>query len=62
MKTKRGRPPLDASEAKGLVYQLRLTEAEREQFENAATKAGLKLSAWMRERLTKAATRESKRD
>lgn len=52
-----GRPPLDPGEAKNQVYQLRMTSAEREQWETAAKRAGKSLSAWIRERLNRAAKR-----
>lgn len=41
---------------------LRATAAELAQYERAAERAGQTLSAWIKERLTKAAKRESKRD
>lgn len=40
---------------------LRTEEADRADFERAATLAGMKLSDWMRERLRAAAKRELKR-
>ena len=52
-----GRPPKPAGEAKDQVYQLRLTEAEREQWEAAAKRVGQPLSTWIRERLNRAAKR-----
>jgi len=62
MAKKMGRPPLAADEAKGEYVQIRLTAAERLEYEQAAQRAEQSLSAWMRERLSKAAKRESKRD
>ena len=41
---------------------LRATAAELAAYERAAERAGQTLSAWIKERLTKAAKRESKRD
>jgi hypothetical protein len=38
--------------------RLRVTEREKEGFEQAAQLSGLSLSAWARERLRKAAVRE----
>ncbi len=38
--------------------RFRLTEAERDELRNAASLAGISLSAWIRERLFKAARRE----
>ena len=55
-----GRPPLKPGEAKSAVFQIRLTDAERASYEQAAQRAGVSLAAWMRERLNKAAKRESK--
>ncbi len=52
-----GRPPLDPADAKSQVYQLRMTAAEREAWEAAAKRAGKTLSAWIRERLNRAAKR-----
>jgi len=46
----------------GRLLQIRLTDAERAEWERAAVRAQLKLSAWIRDRLSKAAKRESKRD
>jgi len=57
MEKRMGRPPKPPGEAKSQVYQLRLTEAEREQWEAAATRAGQPLSTWIRERLNRAANR-----
>jgi hypothetical protein len=59
-KPRMGRPPKAPGEAKGLVYQLRLTEAEREDYERAAEQAGMPLAAWMRSCLTRAAKRTPK--
>ena len=39
-----------------------LTDAERDTYGRAAGKAKLSLSAWIRDRLSKAAKRESRRD
>ena len=52
-----GRPPLDPGEAKDQVYQLRLTAAERASYEAAAKRAGKTLSAWIRDKLSRAAKR-----
>lgn len=43
------------------IYTLRLTSAERTTYERAAKRANLTVSAWMRDRLSKAAEREAKR-
>jgi predicted HicB family RNase H-like nuclease len=57
MEKRMGRPPLDPADAKSQVYQLRMTAAEREAWEAAAKRAGKTLSAWIRERLNRAAKR-----
>jgi len=57
----RGRPPLnDSGTAKYLT--IRASEAEREAYREAAERAGMPLSEWVRERLNNAAKRQSKRD
>jgi hypothetical protein len=63
-KTKRGpgRPPLPPDQTKPGVFQIRLSEAERGEYREAAQRAGVPLAVWMRDRLSKAAQRESKRD
>lgn len=58
----RGRPPLPPDEAKGQVFQIRLSDAERQQYESAAERAGVPMAAWIRDRLNRAAKRESKQD
>jgi predicted HicB family RNase H-like nuclease len=62
MKTKRGRPPKPKSELAEERIELRLLPAEKAEWQTAAERAGQSLSAWIRERLTRAAKRESKRD
>lgn len=62
MKAKRGRPPIDPDKRASEMVPVRMTSAERAQFEQAAAQADLTLSAWIRDRLSKAAKRESKRD
>jgi uncharacterized protein (DUF1778 family) len=59
---KPGRPPTPEAEALSEIVPIRMTKAERAQCERAAELAGQKLSSWIRERLSKAAKRESKRD
>jgi hypothetical protein len=59
---KPGRPPKPAGETKPDVFQIRLSEAERAEYQQAAERAKLPLAQWMRDRLGKAAKRESKRD
>ena len=57
---KRGRPKNPDSKVKRRVLQIRLSEAEKQAFSDAAKDSGLCLSSWARERLRKAA-REEKR-
>lgn len=54
----RGRPPKDVSDKRGESLLVRLDEAEKEAFKNAAKLAGLPLSSWVRERLRQIAARE----
>jgi len=44
--------------AKGQTLQIRLTDAEKQGFQEAAGLAGIPLSSWVRERLRLAAIRE----
>lgn len=55
-----GRPPLDPSEAKGQYIQVRLTDAERDEYRAAAKRAGVSLSEWIRGCLSRAAKRGTK--
>ena len=57
-----GRPTIAPEGPMGRLLQIRLTDAERDEYEQAAARAQVKLSAWIRDRLSKAAKRESKRD
>jgi hypothetical protein len=50
-KTRRGRPPKGSGRVKGIRLDMRLEEAEKQAFRDAAELAGLDLSAWIRERL-----------
>lgn len=59
-KKKMGRPTIDPDGPLGRTLQIRLSDAEHGDYERAATKAGVKLSAWIRDRLSRAAKRESK--
>src|SRR5690348_10797301 len=61
-KKRPGRPPKPPGETKPGVFQIRLSDDERGEFQYAAERAGLPLAQWMRDRLSKAAKRESKRD
>ena len=58
-----GRPPRD-NPALNLTATItaRLSQSEREACEKAAVRAEMNLTAWIRDRLTKAAKRESKKD
>ena len=62
MATKRGRPPIDPEKRVSEMVPVRMTQSERVTFQAVAERAGLSLSEWIRERLAKAAKRESKRD
>jgi predicted HicB family RNase H-like nuclease len=61
MKAKPGRPPLDPAKRASEMVPVRMTKAERTEFETAATNAGQTLSAWIRDCLSKAAKKASKR-
>ena len=54
-KPKRGRPPKDPESVRSGVYQLRLTDSEREAYDRAAKRDGVGLSEWIRRYLDKAA-------
>jgi uncharacterized protein (DUF1778 family) len=62
MKTTRkkrlGRPPKGSDKIKGIRLDMRLETSEKEGFRSAADLAGLDLSAWIRERLRRAARNE----
>jgi hypothetical protein len=60
-KKRRGRPPKGSDKIKGIRFDMRLEEAEKEGFRAAAELAGLDLSAWVRERLRQAAWKELER-
>lgn len=60
MKTNRGRPPKPEGEKAEAVFQIRLNSAEKEVWQEAADRAGIKLSAWIKDRLNKAANREAR--
>jgi len=55
-----GRPPKDPEDQSSEFIGIRMTTAERELCEQAAEQAELKLSAWIRDRATKAAKREAR--
>lgn len=58
MTTRRGRPRKGSDKAKGIMLQVRLDHLEKQAFAMSAHLSGLELSAWVRERLRWAATRE----
>ena len=53
-KRKVGRPPLAKGEAKAIVLQSRVQEAEKKAYERAAKSEGKDLSTWVRETLNAA--------
>ncbi len=59
---KAGRPPRDPKGVAAKIFPVLLTDAEKEEYAHAAKRAGLSISEWLRDRLSKAAKRESKRD
>jgi len=61
MATKRGRPPIDPAKRASEMIPVRMTKAERAKFEQAAAQADKTLSAWIRDCLSKAAGKGSKR-
>ena len=60
MKSKLGRPRKAPEDSLTEIVPIRLTRAEREKCERAAGLANRKLTAWIRERVVKAARRELK--
>jgi len=57
---KRGRPKNPESRVKRHAFQIRLTEAEKQAFDEAARISGLSASSWARERLRAHAREELK--
>ena len=57
-----GRPPRDPEHGKARIFPVLLTDGEKEDYARAAKRAGMTISEWIRDRLSKAAKRESKRD
>lgn len=55
------RPPKKDGEARDRLMQIRLLQREYESFSTAAQDAGLDLSEWVRERLKKAAKKETQK-
>lgn len=58
MEKKRGRPPAAPGKGKADYLEVRLEPAEKEAFKEAADVVGLALSAWVRERLRRAARKD----
>lgn len=58
MAKKMGRPP-KAPGGLGRVLQIRLTDAERADYQKAAERAGVPLSEWIRANLGRAAKRKA---
>jgi hypothetical protein len=59
---KAGRPPRDPEQGAAKIFPVLLTDVEKATYARAAKRAGLTISEWLRDRLSKAAKRESKRD
>lgn len=59
-KTRIGRPPKPEGTTLPETLQIRLTADDKAEFYAAAKRAGQTVSEWMRDRLKKAAKRESK--
>jgi uncharacterized protein (DUF1778 family) len=60
-KRPRGRPELAEAERKATILAWRVDADERSQLNRAASKAGPRLSDWMRDRLKAAAAKELRR-
>jgi hypothetical protein len=56
----RGRPKSESINKKGVRLDLRVSELERQGFKEAADISGIPLSAWIRQRLRWASTKELK--
>jgi predicted HicB family RNase H-like nuclease len=59
---KAGRPPRDPKQGAAKIFPVLLTDAERADYARAAQRAGVSVSEWIRDRLSKAVKRESKQD
>ena len=57
-----GRPPRDSKAGAAKIFPVLLTDSEKDEYARAARRAGMSISEWVRDRLSKAAKRESKRD
>lgn len=60
METKRGRPPKTEEERADERLELRVVTSDKVSWQDAADRAGMKLSAWIRDRLEKAAKWEAR--
>lgn len=60
MSNPNGRPPKALDKVLGTRLELRITAPERKVYEQAAKKAGLSVSEWIRDCLSKATGRGSK--
>jgi predicted HicB family RNase H-like nuclease len=61
MSAKPGRPTRDPDGEAAKIVPIRMTDAERELYAKAAAKAGVSLSEWARDRLSRTAKRETGR-
>lgn len=61
MKTNRGRPPKAPEDRRTLDMKIPLTEAEKQQLQDAAESSGEKPVTWAREALLRAAKRRSQK-
>lgn len=57
-----GRPPKPEGTTLPETLQIRLTADDKERFYEAAKRADMSVSEWMRDRLTKAANREARQN
>ncbi|MDP7559443.1 MAG: hypothetical protein QF745_02750 [Planctomycetota bacterium] len=60
MNAKVGRPARDPKAGASKIVPIRMTDAEKAEFQRAAKRAKLSLSEWIRDRLGKTAKREAK--
>ena len=61
MKTRMGRPPKSPEDSLAERLYVRLSSAEKKSLEEAAAKADVPLSAWIRQKLLDAAKRAAKK-
>lgn len=60
METKRGRPSLSVDERAEERLELRVKSADKDAWQESASQSGMSLSAWIRDRLNKAAKRNAR--